>query len=124
MARQPKWFSDSGEKSVKQKANEQEKGFAKRMKNLGAEQQPVSGALWFAKGDVKIGDVALGDNKQTIHGSFSITSHMWKKISEECVDQRKLFPFLQIEMKDTEPLVVISESDFQMLLSVFLGKSN
>ena len=124
MAKQPKWFTDTNEKSVKQKANEQEKGFAKRMKDLGARQQPVSGALWFAKGDVKIGDVALGDNKQTKHSSFSITSQMWKKISEECVDQRKQFPFLQIEMKETEPLIVISEGDFEMLLSAYLGKSN
>jgi len=124
LAKPPKWFLDSGEKSVKQKANEQEKSFAKRMKDLGAKQQPVSGALWFAKGDVKIGDIALGDNKQTIHSSFSITAQMWKKISEECVDQRKLFPFLQIEMKDAEPLVVISEGDFEMLLEAFLSKSN
>ena len=124
MARQPKWFSDTSEKSVKQKANEQEKGFAKRMKNLGAKQQPVSGAMWFAKGDVKIGDVALGDNKQTVHSSFSITHAMWKKISEECVDQRKLFPFLQIEMKDTQPLVVISEADFEMLLTAFLERKS
>lgn len=120
MNKQPKWFTD---KSVKQKANEQEKCFAKRMKELGGSRQPVSGAKWYAKGDVKIGDTCLGDNKQTRYASFSITAHMWKKISEECVDQRKLFPFLQIEMKDTEPLVVISENDFKMLLEVFIRSS-
>ena len=83
MSRLPKWFVNMREKeseSVKAKANKQEKDFAKRASNLGARRQPASGALWSAKGDVRIGGLALGDNKFTKNKSLSITKGMWRRL--------------------------------------------
>lgn len=122
--RLPKWFLDEvkeGEAvNVKREANKQEKNFAKRTQELGGSRQPASGALWGAKGDVTIGSVALGDNKFTKNKSFRITSEMWKKIKMEALEQRRDIPFLQIEMGGCEPLVVISENDFVMMLEKYI----
>lgn len=120
----PKWFQDElendTEESVKTKANRQEKNFAKRTKHIGGRRQIMSGALWSAKGDNIIGNVALGDNKFTKHNSFRITKEMWKKITQEALEQVKDIPFLQIEMGETEALVVLSENDFIMLLENYM----
>jgi hypothetical protein len=122
--RLPKWFREEVEKgdtvNVKDKANKQEKNFAKRTEQLGGRRQPASGALWGAKGDVKIGSIALGDSKFTKYKSFNITTAMWKKICMEALEQRKDIPFIQLEMSECEPLIVISENDFIMLLGKFM----
>lgn len=124
MTKLPKWFQEEIENpdkvNVKKQANKQEKEFAKRTKALGGNRQPASGAFWSAKGDVKIGKYALGDNKQTKYKSFKIDKQMWKKIKQEALEQRKEIPFLQIEMVEVEPLIVISENDFLMLLENYI----
>lgn len=123
MPRLPKWFVDMREKeseSVKAKANKQEKDFAKRARDLGARRQPASGALWSAKGDVRIGGLALGDNKFTKHKSVSVTKEMWEKVKREAMEQNFRIPFLQIEMAETDRLVVLDENDFLMLLENYM----
>ncbi len=123
MSRLPKWFVDMREKeseSVKAKANKQEKDFAKRASNLGARRQPASGAFWSAKGDVRIGGLALGDNKFTKYKSLSVTKEMWEKVKREAMEQNIRIPFLQIEMAETDRLVVLDENDFLMLLENYM----
>lgn len=120
----PKWFReelDNPDKdNVKEKANKQEKDFAKKTRKLGGKRQPASGALWSAKGDVSLGKYALGDNKYTKYKSFKIDRGMWRKIKHEALEQSKEIPFLQIEMNEVEPLVVLSENDFLMLLENYI----
>ena len=41
---------------------------------------------------------------------------MWKKKKMEALEQRRDIPFLQIEMGGCEPLVVISENDFFVMM--------
>ena len=90
-------------KGVKNRANELEKRLAKRFSKLGGQRQPASGALWGAKGDLKIGKFALGDNKSTKNRSVRLKSKMWEKIKKETLDSGKDIPFLELQMKDTEP---------------------
>lgn len=107
----PNWLGK--EETVKDSSTRQEKAFAKRS---GGKRQPASGALDLAKGDVKL-DRALGDMKETKAKSYRITSDTWSKIKREALEEGKPMAFLQIEMRDTPPLVVIEEAVFLALLA-------
>jgi len=117
MTNMPKWFDDEvhfdENEGVKDRANKLEKEMAKR---LGGMRQPASGALWGAKGDMKLGKLALGDNKSTKNKSISVSRKMWTKLKNEALSNGIEIPFLELTMQDTEPLVVVSENTFKMLI--------
>lgn len=110
--RQADWFTRPPE-GVKKRADKQEKDVAKR---LGGHRVAGSGNKWYAPGDVVKG-ACVGDAKFTDHSSYSLTTQTWNKIREDCFARKGEIPFLQIEMKGCEPLVVLSEETFRMFLS-------
>jgi len=119
----PRWLTnemDSAPKTntLKKEANSREKKLTKRMADVGGKRQPVSGAFWDRKGDILIGDFALGDAKGTKYDSISVTRLMWEKINKETMLMGKRIPFLQLEMSSVEPLVVISENDFLLFMEL------
>lgn len=123
----PNWFeegSDVDRGSRKERAERLEKELADRFSDLGGMKQPASGALWGAKGDVKIGKLALGDCKSTENKGIRVSKDMWEKIKKETFESGQDMPFLQLCIKDTEPLIVISEDDFKMLLEVLFDYIN
>lgn len=126
MSKRPKWFDDEigidPEEGVKARANRLEKKLAERLSKIGGQRQPASGAFWNNKGDVKIGHLALGDSKSTKNKSINISKRQWEKIKKECLEGGKDIPFLQLQMNETEPLVVLSENDFIMLLESMITK--
>lgn len=99
--------------NVKDVANKQEKDTAKR---LGGKRQPMSGSLFFAKGDLIIEEIACGDCKFTDKKSYTLKSETWRRIKEDAFNCKNLIPFLQIEMAETEKLIVLSENDFIELI--------
>jgi hypothetical protein len=111
-------FDFSTPKQKKINSGKQEKRWAKKVKGR---QQPASGALWGAKGDVKEARGVtslrfLWDNKYTIHKSYGISIETWNKIKEEAV-RAGCTPGLQLEFQDLSgkpilKLVVIEEDDF------------
>lgn len=65
----------------KKKSKKQEKRIARE---VGGKQTPGSGSRWNAKGDVKTSSLLI-EAKTTTHRSFSVTSTILDKISEEAV---------------------------------------
>lgn len=88
--------------------------------------QPASGALWGAKGDVKVRKPTLDfrylwENKYTSHKSFSISIDLWMDIYDKAVRREGGYtPGIQLEithesLKEPLRLVIIDENDFLAL---------
>ena len=73
--------------------------------------KPRSGGLWFAPGDVDMGQFLI-DCKTTNKKSFSVTTKIWKKIYGEALRCRKL-PCLSIQLVDGTEIVVLDKNDFR-----------
>ena len=73
--------------------------------------RPRSGGLFFAPGDVDIGQFLI-DCKTTKHKGFTITEDIWNKIYQEALKCRKL-PCLSIELSDGTEIVVLDKNDFR-----------
>ena len=83
-------------------------------KDFGARQMPMSGGLWFAKGDSK-NEIFLIDRKTSKHKRFSITQAMWEKIEREALLSKRT-PLLSIKFGDGVQLVVLDKNDFISLM--------
>lgn len=112
-------------KEKKKRSGKQEKRWAEKVKG---KQQPASGALWGAQGDVKEAVTGLlanfmWDNKYTDKQSFSVSLALWQKLREQAYKQSNI-PGVQLEFQNTVDypslpktlrLVVLEEEDFLSL---------
>jgi len=67
-----------------------------------------SGALWFDKGDLKVGDY-LVECKYTEKKGYRITTKVLKKLWEEALDRNKL-PALVVGIKDENETWILNVS--------------
>jgi hypothetical protein len=75
---------------------------------IGGRAQPASGALAFAKGDVRKRGVLRGELKQTSARSFGLKRDDLDKIRSECVGREK--PFFSIRF--THPVTLATEDEW------------
>lgn len=99
-------------KTNKQLSAKSEKAAAAK---FGGHRQIASGALHFAKGDIKT-ERYLIEDKITRGDSFTLTSALWDKIRKEALHARKR-PLFRITLGNGKTVVVAQEDDFLELLN-------
>jgi hypothetical protein len=105
---------------IKRKSKKQEEATAKQ---FGGKVQPASGAMYFAKADVRTGETGVGfndsdfliENKYTDKASYSLKKQIWEKIEKEALKDNMRTPLMQIDIQDKQ-LVVLNKSDFLSLI--------
>jgi hypothetical protein len=105
---------------IKRKSAKQE---ARTAKDFSGKTTPASGALYFAKADVRTGNTGVGfndsdfliENKFTDSASYSLKKKIWEKIEGEALMDNMRIPLMQIDIQDKQ-LVVLNKSDFLSLI--------
>lgn len=97
---------------IKKKSQAQEKKVAK---DIGGKTILASGALWFAKGDVR-SDRFLIECKTTGNRYYSLSSSTWEKIYYEAVKDGLRIPVMCITLeRENKTLALLRVEDFEGL---------
>ena len=99
-------------KTNKQLSAKSEKAAAAK---FNGRRQIASGALHFAKGDIKT-DIYLIEDKITRGDRFNLTSKLWDKLRLEALQARKR-PLFRITLGNGRTVIVTQEDDFLALLN-------
>ena len=85
-------------KNVKKKSKKQEEKIAK---DIGGRTTPGSGALWFAKADVR-NDKYLIEAKFTDSNKYQLKYTTWDKIKREAINDGLRIPVMQIDIQGSQ----------------------
>ena len=85
-------------RNVKKKSKKQEEKIAK---DIGGRTTPASGALWFAKADVR-NDKYLIEAKFTDSNKYQLKHKTWFKIKREAINDGLRIPVMQIDIQGSQ----------------------
>ena len=87
---------------IRKKSQKQEKRTAKE---FGGSTQIASGALYFAKGDVRTDDFLI-ENKFTDNDFFILKHSIWDKIRDEATRDGLRTPVMQVDIQEKSYIII------------------